>query len=894
MAAFRSQRVTRSSVGSNGLDENFCGRTLRNRSIVHSEDSSPLSHLRSRSPKKKQDGIQQQKGTNGGRVTECKQQSVRESWVSPRKRGLSCSEKDNNEKKALDICDTVSPVFKRVKRCSRSETIDGSEDVSPVKNEKQPLERKSLAVNNDGDSSQLKRARRFLLLDDCDKREVKKGKDLDNGQNSSVLPVEVTAHQTSNGINEKDAAVPEFSECESIHLNNKPKCVDVDTCTSVLLTEIENSNSCDHSVLLNGSKIVTVSEPDVPCTDSEWEGYSIVSDCPSVSQTSQSQQSTAVLAIENPSQIRESEEEVDVVGDSSCQLKEQCFENANCSIDTAQDIEQFSGVTDSSAVLDSGLVPLAEPQEHRYALRTSPRRAAAVKCSPQKINSPLRDNGQPEDKIPSLNEMEKAVGTVAAGTEHCMEFEEDSQSKRDLPQDSVGECFNGNMSDLPTDLGLGSGHLYTSRESSSQQTREEEEEEPDVYYFESDHVALKHNKDYQRLLQTIAVLEAQRAQAVQDLENLSKHQKEALKDPITFVENLQQKIDMELPCSQRVVQLPQIPWDHYTSGLGNFEKEYRNKKHNTRRLKLIFDKRLPLRPKSPVDSKKDGESSSSSSFYCSTLPSSDTPEVIRGRICDDSKSETYNQLWSIEEQKRLEELLLKYPPEEVETRRWQKVADELGSRTAKQVASRVQKYFIKLAQAGIPVPGRTPNLYLSSKKASNRQQHPLNKHLFRPSTFMTSHQAPVYMDDEDDRSSFYSSQLDASADCEVSDDESIPPAYRLTPEYKELLRLKKMKKHKLDQMQAESGFVQHIGFKCDNCGTDPILGVRWHCQDCPPDGSVDFCDSCSDCLYETESHKGDHQLEPIYRVETFLDRDYCLSQSTGYNYLDPNYYPANR
>lgn len=33
-----------------------------------------------------------------------------------------------------------------------------------------------------------------------------------------------------------------------------------------------------------------------------------------------------------------------------------------------------------------------------------------------------------------------------------------------------------------------------------------------------------------------------------------------------------------------------------------------------------------------------------------------------------------------------------------------------------QVASRVQKYFIKLTKAGIPVPGRTPNLCMYTKK----------------------------------------------------------------------------------------------------------------------------------------------------------------------------------
>ncbi|XP_067892796.1 ZZ-type zinc finger-containing protein 3 isoform X2 [Heterodontus francisci] len=880
MATFRSQRVTRSSVGSNGLDETFCGRTLRNRSIVQPDESSPLPQLRSRSPKKKLDTVPQQKSANSGKITECKQHNPRESWASPRKRGLSCSEKDNHEKKPLDICDPILPVFKRLKRCSRSEPTDGPEDASPpVKNEKALLERKGLASNYDGDSSQLKRARRFLLLDDCDKREIKKVKELDGGCDDSLLLREVSTHQAANGINEKDAAAAlECSECEPLHLNNKPKCVDVATCASISPTETENGNSRDHSVLLNGSKVATVSEPDVPSTDSEWEDYRTISDCHSVSQ-----QSTTILATENPLQIRESEEEVDVVGYSLFQSKEQCFENASCSIDAAQGVEQISGVPDSSALLDSGLGPLSEPQEHRYALRTSPRRATVNKCSPQKTSSPNRDNGQVEDKSLRLNECEKTGGAivtggeiVAADSKHCAKLEDDgSLAKGELPQDGAEDCFSGNVPDSPTQVDR--GHLPMSRESSSQQSREEEEEEePDVYYFESDHVALKHNKHYQRLLQTIAVLEAQRAQAIQDLECLSRHQKEGLKEPITFVENLQQKVDMGFPCPQRVIQLPQIPWDHYTSGLGNFEKEYRNKKHNTRRLKLIFDKGLPERPKSPVDSKKDTESSSA--FYSSVLPSSDAPGVmLNSRV-----------------QKRLEELLLKYPPEEVETRRWQKIADKLGNRTAKQVASRVQKYFIKLAKAGLPIPGRTPNLYLHSKKSSNRRQHPLRKYLFQPSTFMTSHEPPVYMDIEDDRGSFYSSQLDASADDEVSDDESIPPSYRHTAEYKELMCLKKLRKQKLDLMQAESNFVQHIGFKCDNCGTEPILGLRWHCQDCPQDSSVDFCDSCSDCLYETEIHKGNHQLDPIYRVETFLDRDYRMSQDTSYNYLDPNYFPANR
>lgn len=50
---------------------------------------------------------------------------------------------------------------------------------------------------------------------------------------------------------------------------------------------------------------------------------------------------------------------------------------------------------------------------------------------------------------------------------------------------------------------------------------------------------------YQRLLQTIVVLEAQRAQAILDLETLARHQREAVADPITFVEQLQKQVNTE-------------------------------------------------------------------------------------------------------------------------------------------------------------------------------------------------------------------------------------------------------------------------------------------------------------------------------------------------------------
>lgn len=50
------------------------------------------------------------------------------------------------------------------------------------------------------------------------------------------------------------------------------------------------------------------------------------------------------------------------------------------------------------------------------------------------------------------------------------------------------------------------------------------------------------------------------------------------------------QVNIGLPYPQRVVQLPEISWDQYTTSLGNFEREFRNRKRNSRRAKLIFDK----------------------------------------------------------------------------------------------------------------------------------------------------------------------------------------------------------------------------------------------------------------------------------------------------------------
>lgn len=90
-----------------------------------------------------------------------------------------------------------------------------------------------------------------------------------------------------------------------------------------------------------------------------------------------------------------------------------------------------------------------------------------------------------------------------------------------------------------------------------------QDEESGEFYFESDHLALKGNKDYTTLLKTIVILEAQRVQAIEDLDKLLSIRSKALKDPISFVAQIQNGELPELPGPQKVADIPYIDWTQY-------------------------------------------------------------------------------------------------------------------------------------------------------------------------------------------------------------------------------------------------------------------------------------------------------------------------------------------
>ncbi|XP_050674316.1 ZZ-type zinc finger-containing protein 3 [Leptidea sinapis] len=296
------------------------------------------------------------------------------------------------------------------------------------------------------------------------------------------------------------------------------------------------------------------------------------------------------------------------------------------------------------------------------------------------------------------------------------------------------------------------------------------------FAFETDHLALRGNKDYCKLLKHIVKLEAQKQQVLKDIEELCEAKNKALDDPLSFCEAL--KLDsLKFPPHQEISEMPDIDWSKYG-----------------------------------IDISLDNNSQKGKDFP--------DPEVlVRGRIFTDDKPETFNQLWSCEEQKRLEELLEIYPEEIVESRRYKKIAKALGTRTTQQVMSRIQKYYMKLAKAGLPIPGRAPRGITKNK----------NKKIFyKKTTFFPRLHVPVKMENPDDS-------------CGESQD--IP--YETPSGNKNMLEL--LKAAKAQRLLDESVPVYQTRTTCVGCQKTGFLGARW-----TDNAGTDYCTDCLVRLLPTE------------------------------------------
>jgi len=144
------------------------------------------------------------------------------------------------------------------------------------------------------------------------------------------------------------------------------------------------------------------------------------------------------------------------------------------------------------------------------------------------------------------------------------------QIKTDVKQESQSHKYNGYSNNDVTDItgiqisvDMGCNYakelkndVFTNIDKVSGRQRSE-------FYFETDHDALRGNPDYLAVLQTLAVLEAQKVQAVKDLESLQVARNNAVKDPLTLISKLQNGEDLKLPGQQKIAEIPYINWDKY-------------------------------------------------------------------------------------------------------------------------------------------------------------------------------------------------------------------------------------------------------------------------------------------------------------------------------------------
>ncbi|CAK1548203.1 unnamed protein product [Leptosia nina] len=300
---------------------------------------------------------------------------------------------------------------------------------------------------------------------------------------------------------------------------------------------------------------------------------------------------------------------------------------------------------------------------------------------------------------------------------------------------------------------------------------EEPTEEDHAFAFETDHLALRGNKDYSELLKYIIKLETQKAQALQHIEELNEAKNKAIEEPLEFIEKLKNG-SLSFPPRQTISDIPKIEWETY-----GIDLMAQNQKDN----KVLGDTEAGLK--------------------------------VRGRTFTENKPETFNQLWSFEEQKRLEELLEIYPEEPIEARRYKKIAEALGTRTPIQVMSRVQKYFNKLAKAGLPIPGRAPK--------QNRIPRDKKHVLYKKSTFFPRLQVPVKMDDPND--------------------EGIEELESQSLESKNGNRciLDLLRAAKAQRILDESSPVYQMKTMCVGCRKVGFLGARW-----TDNAGTDYCTDC--------------------------------------------------
>lgn len=180
-------------------------------------------------------------------------------------------------------------------------------------------------------------------------------------------------------------------------------------------------------------------------------------------------------------------------------------------------------------------------------------------------------------------------------------------------------------------------------------------------------------------------------------------------------------------------------------------------------------------------------------------------ERKRRRMTPGTDSAHHNLPWTEEEKRRLEELLAIYPEEQVQSRRWAKIAAAIGTRTAGQVANRYNKLMVKRRRRTL--------------EGGGEEDEPID--------------------------------LGEDLDLVLAD------TARRSKEYREYQMLRRT----VALLESNPSAAIHHGFRCDGCEAEPIVGARWRCVRCVEPHAVDLCQECYERGdYASPMHRPDHRF----------------------------------
>lgn len=156
----------------------------------------------------------------------------------------------------------------------------------------------------------------------------------------------------------------------------------------------------------------------------------------------------------------------------------------------------------------------------------------------------------------------------------------------------------------------------------------------------------------------------------------------------------------------------------------------------------------------------------------------------------------YNLPWTRLEIRQLSELLVHFPEEEVQCRRWAKISAALGTRTPTQVSNRINKMAQKEKKK------RSFGAALAAGTAGGLMMSMMSNNSNNTTTARSKEE--------------------------------------LQKEYEGLEKALKV----LEENKDPENEKCHYGFRCDCCGMEPIVGrLRYQCLRCR---GVDLCSKCHD------------------------------------------------